>query len=100
MGTPVARPGNVRLLSDAAHGRTGLPAAEHTLAEPPVGRPGDRGQDGRSGVTPGVVPGHELLRLRRRVEELTSQQDELRSEVRRLMALMEERTLSQSRDSA
>ncbi|MFJ9739224.1 BTAD domain-containing putative transcriptional regulator [Streptomyces sp. NPDC101166] len=90
-GAPAGRPGNVRLLNDAAHGRAaGHPEAERPVTERTVG-------DGALGER---APGHELLRLRRRVEELTSQQDELRSEVHRLMALVEARALSRSRDSA
>ncbi|TQK44246.1 DNA-binding SARP family transcriptional activator [Streptomyces sp. SLBN-118] len=42
----------------------------------------------------------ELLRLRRRVEQLTSEQHTLRSELDRLMALVEERFPARRRDSA
>ncbi|GAA2259094.1 transcriptional regulator RedD [Streptomyces ruber] len=88
-GAP-ARTDNVRVLRDPAGPR---PAA--------VDRPvaGDRPDDADLVDSPGTH-GRELVRLRVRVEELTSQQHVLRSELERLTALVEERVRVPRRDSA
>ncbi|MBT2389531.1 winged helix-turn-helix domain-containing protein [Streptomyces sp. ISL-1] len=70
----------------------GPDAAEH---HPVAGESRDADLAGRDGAS-----GLELVRLRRRVDQLTSEQHTLRSEVERLMALVEERTSGRRRDSA
>lgn len=90
-GSAAGRASHVRLLRDPAPGRPEPAVAQAPPADPQldaelVGHPGGHGS--------------ELFRLRLRVDELTAQQHTLRGEVERLMALVEERTLARSRDSA
>lgn len=96
-GAP-ARTDNVRVLRDPAGTRPAAPehaAPEHVAADHRNHRdhsdhpdhPGDADLVDRPGTH-----GHELVRLRVRVEELTSQQHALRAELERLTALMEGRT--------
>ncbi|MFE9098236.1 BTAD domain-containing putative transcriptional regulator [Streptomyces sp. NPDC007264] len=91
-GSP-GRAGNVRILRDPCGVR---PA---TLDQPVVERTAER--PGDADLVDGPrTQGHELLRLRGRVEELMSQQHALRLELERLMALVEERVPARRRDSA
>ncbi|MFE1441923.1 BTAD domain-containing putative transcriptional regulator [Streptomyces sp. NPDC058739] len=85
-GSRAVLPGNVRLLSQAAAGRVTTAPLTHPVAPEASAAPQE--------------PGHELLRLRLRVEELTSQQRMLRSEMDRLLTLLEARTGARDRDSA
>ncbi|MET9145571.1 BTAD domain-containing putative transcriptional regulator [Streptomyces sp. NPDC004042] len=97
--TPV-RTGNVRVLREPGSLRATEPAPAGTgtavaTMEPAPGWPAE----GDLVDGPGTQ-GHELHRLRVRVEELTSQQHALRSELQRLTALLEERVPARRRDSA
>jgi DNA-binding SARP family transcriptional activator len=88
---PPVRTGNVRVLRDAAARPA---AADPAVAERPADRPGD------ADLLDPLGTHRELVRLRGRLEELTSQQHALRTELQRLTALMEERTPVPRRDSA
>jgi DNA-binding SARP family transcriptional activator len=85
------RPGNVRVLREPGSVR---PGAVGTAG---AGHHEWSGADLLDG--PGT-PGHEVVRLRVRVEELTQVQHALRSELERLAALVEERFPARRKDSA
>ncbi|MGI5375555.1 AfsR/SARP family transcriptional regulator [Streptomyces sp. CA-251387] len=91
-GTP-GRTGNVRVLREPGTVRPAI--VEQAMAGRTAAWPGDADLVDRSGPH-----GHELVRLRVRVEELMSQQHALQSELERLMALVEEMTPARRRDSA
>ncbi|MET7615517.1 BTAD domain-containing putative transcriptional regulator [Streptomyces sp. NPDC005408] len=81
----------VRQIHEVGSRWQGHGAVEHAVAEEYAD--GDSAhRDGASNL--------ELLRLRRRVDQLTSEQHTLRSELDRLMALVEERAPGRRRDSA
>ena len=81
----------VRQIHEAGSRWQAQPAVEHTVAE--------EYRDGEAPHREGAS-NLELLRLRRRVDQLTSEQHTLRSELDRLMALVEERVPARRRDSA
>ncbi|MFI1399326.1 BTAD domain-containing putative transcriptional regulator [Streptomyces sp. NPDC020681] len=84
-GSAPVRSAHVRQIHDGQRWHT-QGVAQHTVAE-------------EFGDTSGAGD-LELLRLRRRVDQLTSEQNTLRSEVERLVALVEEGASGQRRDSA
>ncbi|MGR8007780.1 AfsR/SARP family transcriptional regulator [Streptomyces hypolithicus] len=76
---------SVRQIHDAGHQWHGYGAAGHPAGEP-AGETVSAAEDCRDGGGDDL----ELLRLRRRVDQLTSEQDSLRSELDRLVALVEQ----------
>ncbi|MGY6026513.1 AfsR/SARP family transcriptional regulator [Streptomyces spinosirectus] len=90
---PQGRTGNVRVLREPGTLRTDVletAGAEHAPERPDA-----------AGLVDGPgTQGHELARLRVRVEELTQVQHALRSEMERLAALVEERFPARRKDSA
>lgn len=90
---PLGRPGNVRVLREPGSVRpeaVEAAGAGHTSEWP-----------GAADLVDGPgTQGHEIVRLRVRVEELTQLQHALRSEVERLAALVEERFPARRKDSA
>ncbi|MFJ7073659.1 BTAD domain-containing putative transcriptional regulator [Streptomyces sp. NPDC098781] len=90
---PTGRPGNVRMLREAGRAWPEAVRAGGAPVTPQVPGP----EDFADGVG---SQGHEIARLRVRVEELTQVQHALRSEMERLAALVEERSLTRRKDSA
>lgn len=89
---PVAVRGlSVRQIHEAGHRRHGHVAGEHPVGEDSVADTEHYREGGGSDL--------ELLRLRRRVDQLTSEQHSLRSELDRLMEMVEGGS-GQRRDSA
>ncbi len=89
-GSLPLRPASVRQIHEAGHRWHGHAVVDHPAAD--SHHEGDHYRETASDL--------ELLRLRRRVDQLTSEQDSLRTELDRLMAMVERSSAGHRRDSA
>ncbi|AXG81613.1 AfsR/SARP family transcriptional regulator [Streptomyces paludis] len=88
--TGPGRPGNVRVLREPGNTRQASVQASVPAAADPASRARTAERPGDADLVDGPgTHGHELARLRGRVEELTAQQHALRSALERLTALVE-----------